>query len=65
MGKIAPIIGSEHTREIFFDRFVQLTSAFPHNIRKHCATVFPVMCEVLGTDLLETDMVSNYTNLKK
>ncbi|CAO1404454.1 unnamed protein product [Diamesa hyperborea] len=63
MAKVAPIIGSEMTHEIFFDKFMELTQCEVHNIRKQCATVFPIMCEVLGSDVLEASMLQLYVKL--
>lgn len=63
MAKVAPIIGSEMTHEIFFDKFMELTQCEVHNIRKQCATVFPIMCEVLGSDVLEVSMLQLYVKL--
>lgn len=63
MAKVAPIIGMEMTKEIFFEKFIELTQNEVPNIRKQCVTVFPVMCEVLGPQVLESHMLSLYVNL--
>lgn len=63
MAKVAPIIGMEMTHETFFDKFIELTQSEVSNIRKQCATVFPVMCEVLGGDVLESSMLPQFVKL--
>ena len=63
MAKVAPIIGMEMTHETFFDKFMELTQSEVSNIRKQCATVFPVMCEVLGGDVLESSMLPQFLKL--
>lgn len=63
MSKVAPIIGREMSHETFFDKFMELTQCDVPNIRKQCATVFPVMCEVLGCDLLESSMLPLFVKL--
>ena len=63
MAKVAPIIGTEMAHETFFDKFMELTQCEIPNIRKQCATVFPVMCEVLGSDLLESNMLPLFVKL--
>lgn len=63
MAKVAPIIGMEMTHETFFDKFIELTQSEVSNIRKQCATVFPVMCEVLGGDVLESNMLPQFVKL--
>jgi HEAT repeat len=63
MAKVAPIIGTEMAHETFFDKFMELTQCDIPNIRKQCATVFPVMCEVLGSELLESSMLPLFVKL--
>lgn len=63
MAKVAPIIGTEMAHETFFEKFMELTQCEVPNIRKQCATVFPVMCEVLGSDLLESSMLPLFVKL--
>lgn len=63
MAKVAPIIGTEMAHETFFDKFMELTQCDIPNIRKQCATVFPVMCEVLGSELLELNMLPLFVKL--
>ena len=63
MAKVAPIIGMEMTHETFFDKFIEMTQSEVSNVRKQCATVFPVMCEVLGGDVLETSMLPHFVKL--
>lgn len=63
MAKIAPIIGPEKTHELFFDKFVELINCSVHNIRKKCVSVFPVMCEVLGFEMMESKMLPIFVNL--
>ncbi|KAL7037198.1 hypothetical protein ACKWTF_009104 [Chironomus riparius] len=63
MAKVAPIIGMEMTHETFFDKFIEMTQSEVSNVRKQCATVFPVMCEVLGGDVLETSMLPQFVKL--
>lgn len=63
MAKVAPIIGAEMTHETFFGKFMELTQCEVLNIRKQCATVFPVMCEVLGSEILESSMLPLFVKL--
>ncbi|XP_070493398.1 serine/threonine-protein phosphatase 4 regulatory subunit 1-like isoform X2 [Chironomus tepperi] len=63
MAKVAPIIGMEMTHETFFDKFIEMTQSEVSNVRKQCATVFPVMCEVLGGEVLETSMLPLFVKL--
>ena len=63
MVKVAPIIGQEMTKEMFFERFIELARSDVANIRKHCATVFAVMCEVLGNEVLEEHMIPLFVKL--
>ena len=63
MAKVAPIIGTEMTHETFFEKFMELTQCEVLNIRKQCATVFPVMCEVLGSEILESNMLPLFVKL--
>jgi hypothetical protein len=42
---------------------MELTQCDVPNIRKQCATVFPVMCEVLGSELLESSMLPLFVKL--
>lgn len=63
MAKVAPIIGTEMTNEIFFEKFIELTQSVVSNVRKQCVTVFPVMCEVLGVEVLESHMLPLYVKL--
>lgn len=63
MVKVAPIIGQEMTKEMFFEKFMELTQSDVSNIRKQCATVFPVMCEVLGSEVLESHMLPLFVKL--
>lgn len=63
MAKVAPIIGSEMSHETFFEKFIEMTKCEVPNIRKQCATVFPVMCEVLGSELLKSDMLPLFVSL--
>lgn len=63
MAKVAPIIGMEMTHETFFDKFMELTQSEVSNIRKQCATVFPVMCEVFGSEVLEVNMLPQFVKL--
>lgn len=63
MAKVAPIIGTEMAHDTFFDKFMELTQCEIPNIRKQCATVFPVLCEVLGIDLLESSMLPLFVKL--
>lgn len=63
MAKVAPIIGTEMTNEIFFEKFIELTQSEIPNVRKQCVTVFPVMCEVLGVEVLESHMLHLYVKL--
>lgn len=60
---MAPIIGSEMTYDTFFEKFIEMTKCEIPNIRKQCATVFPVMCEVLGTEQLDTNMLPLFVSL--
>lgn len=63
MAKIAPIIGPEKTHELFFDKFVELALCDVHNVRKKCVSVLPVMCEVLGSELMECKMLPIFVKL--
>ncbi|CRK99079.1 CLUMA_CG012113, isoform A [Clunio marinus] len=63
MAKVAPIIGTEMAHETFFEKFMELSQVEMISVRKHCATIFPVMCEVLGCDLLESSMLPVYVKL--
>jgi hypothetical protein len=63
MAKVAPIIGTEMTNEIFFEKFIELTQIEVTNIRKQCVTNFPVMCEVMGEEVLESHMLPLYVRL--
>ncbi|KAG5680723.1 hypothetical protein PVAND_010213 [Polypedilum vanderplanki] len=63
MAKVAPIIGMEVTHETFFEKFMELTQSEVSNIRKQCATVFPVMCEVFGPDTLNESMLPQFVKL--
>jgi hypothetical protein len=57
MAKIAPKIGSEKTNALFYDKFIHLTTSKIHFVRKQCAGVFPVLCQVLGKEIVEKNMV--------
>lgn len=63
MAKVAPIIGTEMAHETFFDKFMELTQCDIPNVRKQCATVFPVLCEVFGVELLESSMLPLFVKL--
>lgn len=63
MAKVAPIIGTEMTYDIFFDQFIELTRCEISNVRKQCATVFPVMCEVFGNKTLEDNMLPLFVKI--
>lgn len=63
MAKVAPIIGTEMAHDTFYGKFLELTQCNIPNIRKQCATVFPVMCEVLGNDFLESSMLPLFVKL--
>lgn len=58
MAKIAPLIGKQYTYQMLYEKFIQLSLGETHFVRKQCATIFPVMCEVLGHDICEEKMVS-------
>jgi hypothetical protein len=63
MAKVAPIIGTEMAHETFFAKFMDMTQCEIPHVRKQCATVFPVMCEVLGSEILETSMLPLFVKL--
>jgi hypothetical protein len=63
MAKVAPLIGTDATHEKFFNKFLMLCQCEIPNIRKQCASVFPVMCEVLGSELLESSMLPLFVKL--
>lgn len=63
MAKVAPLIGTDATHEKFFNKFLMLTQCETPSIRKQCASVFPVMCEVLGSELLESSMMPLFVKL--
>lgn len=58
MVKIAPLVGSAKTQELLYTRFVKMCTCKIHFVRKECATAFPVMCEVLGNEMFEKNLVS-------
>ena len=57
MTKVAPVIGFEKTHELLYEKFTELCLEKAHFVRKQCATAFPIMCEVLGNNIFETNMV--------
>lgn len=63
MAKVVPIIGTEMTHDTFFEKFMEMTKCEVPTIRKQCASVFPVMCEVLGGDQLEAHMLPLFVTL--
>lgn len=58
MVKIAPLVGSAKTQELLYTRFVKMCTCKINFVRKECATAFPVMCEVLGNEVFEKNLVS-------
>lgn len=63
MAKVAPIIGMEMTHETFFEKFTELTRSEVSNVRKQCATIFPVMCEVFGSEIFKESMLPQFIKL--
>lgn len=61
IGRIAPIIGGEALEELFLDNYLEMCSRAATSIRHPCATIFPVMCQVLGTEITEKRMVSDFS----
>lgn len=58
MVKIAPLVGCAKTHELLYTRFVKMCTCKINFVRKECATAFPVMCEVLGNEVFEKNLVS-------
>ncbi|XP_035794392.1 uncharacterized protein LOC118467709 isoform X3 [Anopheles albimanus] len=63
MVKIAPLVGSAKTQELLYTRFVKMCTCKIHFVRKECATAFPVMCEVLGNEMFEKNLLQIFMKL--
>ncbi|XP_058066081.1 uncharacterized protein LOC131215707 [Anopheles bellator] len=63
MVKIAPLVGSAKTQELLYSRFVKMCTCKINFVRKECATAFPVMCEVLGNEVFEKNLLHIFMKL--
>ncbi|XP_063702550.1 serine/threonine-protein phosphatase 4 regulatory subunit 1-like [Culicoides brevitarsis] len=63
IAKIAPIIGQQKTHDLFYAKFIEICKSHVYFIRKHCAKVFPILCEVLGTATTEEKMLPIFIRL--
>ncbi|KFB51031.1 hypothetical protein ZHAS_00019081 [Anopheles sinensis] len=63
MVKIAPLVGSAKTQELLYARFVKMCTCQINFVRKECATAFPVMCEVLGNEVFEKNLLPIFMKL--
>ncbi|XP_055377750.1 serine/threonine-protein phosphatase 4 regulatory subunit 1-like [Condylostylus longicornis] len=63
MGRIAPIIGSEKSEELFLNHFIELCKCKINSIRKKCAAIFPTFCYVLGTKITEDKLLELFFQL--
>uniref|UniRef100_A0A2M4A2Q2 Putative serine/threonine-protein phosphatase 4 regulatory subunit 1 n=2 Tax=Anopheles triannulatus TaxID=58253 RepID=A0A2M4A2Q2_9DIPT len=63
MVKIAPLVGSAKTQELLYTRFVKMCTCKINFVRKECATAFPVMCEVLGNEVFEKNLLQIFMKL--
>uniref|UniRef100_A0A336M0L6 CSON009591 protein n=1 Tax=Culicoides sonorensis TaxID=179676 RepID=A0A336M0L6_CULSO len=63
IAKIAPIIGQQKTYDLFYSKFIEICKSSVYFIRKHCAKVFPILCEVLGTATSEEKMLPIFIRL--
>lgn len=57
MGLLARKIGPEKTETFFLDIFTKLCNDNVKFIRKSCADIFPIMCNVLGLQITEKELV--------
>lgn len=58
MSKMAPLLGSEITEQMFVPRFTALCSHNLVPIRKTCASNFGDFCAVVSRHVTETQLVS-------
>uniref|UniRef100_A0A182PF00 Serine/threonine-protein phosphatase 4 regulatory subunit 1 n=1 Tax=Anopheles epiroticus TaxID=199890 RepID=A0A182PF00_9DIPT len=63
MVKIAPLVGCAKTHELLYSRFVKMCTCKINFVRKECATAFPVMCEVLGNEVFEKNLLPIFMKL--
>uniref|UniRef100_A0A182JER0 Uncharacterized protein n=1 Tax=Anopheles atroparvus TaxID=41427 RepID=A0A182JER0_ANOAO len=63
MVKIAPLVGSAKTQELLYARFVKMCTCQINFVRKECAAAFPVMCEVLGNEVFEKNLLPIFMKL--
>uniref|UniRef100_A0A4Y0BK28 Uncharacterized protein n=2 Tax=Anopheles funestus TaxID=62324 RepID=A0A4Y0BK28_ANOFN len=63
MVKIAPLVGCSKTHELLYSRFVKMCTCKINFVRKECATAFPVMCEVLGNEVFEKNLLPIFMKL--
>ncbi|XP_052899549.1 serine/threonine-protein phosphatase 4 regulatory subunit 1-like isoform X2 [Anopheles moucheti] len=63
MVKIAPLVGCAKTHELLYSRFVKMCTCKNNFVRKECATAFPVMCEVLGNEVFEKNLLPIFMKL--
>ncbi|XP_061499656.1 uncharacterized protein LOC1270308 isoform X2 [Anopheles gambiae] len=63
MVKIAPLVGCAKTHELLYTRFVKMCTCKINFVRKECATAFPVMCEVLGNEVFEKNLLPIFMKL--
>lgn len=57
MGKMAPLIGSSATEQLFLTRFAELCSSPTFATRQVCAANFGDFCAVIGSACAETILV--------
>lgn len=58
MAQLSIIIGKECTEEFFLTRFLDMCTDPICYVRRACAQYFPIICQVMGNDKTELELVS-------